>query len=247
MARKSSLRLWIYLVAGLLFLAAGITLLSWSESQRSAERRARRRWHRIMALDREPEPEKALAAGRELDPENPFVGIRMMRRQWQLARRLYQEEDRKAAAATAASRHHALNRLLGELEKTGQRLRTVHPPPAIGWRVENLLGAGYLMQALLVLDQPGEVKSCQALLHQAIACFKKAITQVDRLPAADTGQGNIPRWNLELLITAGRLARLALADTRSANRYDLRRNLTILLPGSSGYLAGEPPDSRVRK
>ena len=255
---KLKSRLSFYLAGTLLFLAAGILLISWSEHRRLADYQALAKWKRLRLVDQEGDPEKALALARQFDPGNPRVGIRIMRRRWQLALDLYRQqtlsekpdqgENPAAGTGSAPARDKRLEQQLFALEKTGQRLRRARPAPGPenAWRIENLLGAGYLMRALLVLDRGGETRACQALLHQAIACFKKAISLVDRLPEKN-GFGNIPRWNLELLITSDRLAQAALADSSPESRYDLRRNLTILLPGSSGYLSGEPPDNRVLK
>jgi hypothetical protein len=262
MSRFTS-RFYLYLAGAVIFLACGILLVSWSERRQLADYRARQRQARVAASDREKDPLKALTACLQLDPGDPPVGVRVMRRRWQLALKLYhqlsstsagQKEETASPVTPAATpavnpeNDQKLDQLLFELEKSGQQLRGSRPEPGpeIAWRVENLLGAGYLMRALLVLDRGGEVKECQALLHQAIACFKKAISQVDRLPG-NSNFANIPRWNLELLLASDQLARMALADANSEQRYDLRRNLTILLPGSSGYLSGEPPDNRVLK
>ncbi|NPA25058.1 MAG: hypothetical protein GXO34_04440 [Deltaproteobacteria bacterium] len=252
--RKFKSRFYLYLVGGLISLVVGIILVSWSERRRLAEYRARVEWGRLAACDREQDPRKALAACLQLDPAKAPVAVRIMRRRWQLGLELYRQRSRKtepfgkSAVPDAGENGKKLDKLLFALEKDGQNLRGRRPAPApaLSWRAENLLGAGYLMRALLVLDRGGEMKTCQALLHQAIEAFKRAIRLVDRLPAAD-GFGNIPRWNLELLIANERLARLAMAESSPQTRYDLRRNLTILLPGSSGYLSGEPPDSRVLK
>jgi hypothetical protein len=249
---KVKFRFYLYLFGTMIFMIVGILLVNWSERRRLADYRARENWNRLAASDREKDPSKALAAGLLFDPGNPPVAIRIMRHRWQLALKLYREKN--SASNQGLSRYlesgtdRKLDKQLFELEKSGQRLRGVRPAPApeIAWRAENLLGAGYLMRALLVLDRGGEMRTCQALLHQAVAAFKRAICLVDRLPAQN-GLSNVPRWNLELLIANDRLARMALSSISPENRYDLRRNLTIMLPGSSGYLSGEPPDNRVLK
>jgi len=251
--KKFKTRFYLYLAGSLVFLLAGIFLVSWSEQRQLADYRARQEWARLVAGDREKDPGKALALYLQAETRTPPAAIRIMRRRWQLALDLYRRKSRAETTTNPENSSDAkldqkLDEQLFELEKYGQQLRGARPAIAseIAWRAENLLGAGYLMRALLVLDRGGELKTCQALLHQAIASFKRAISLVDRLPA-ETGFNNIPRWNLELLIANGRLARMALADSTPESRYDLRRNLTILLPGSSGYLAGEPPDNRVLK
>jgi len=251
---KFKARFYLYLAGCLIFLAVGILLVSWSERRRLAGYRARVEWGRLAAGDREKDPARALDVYLRLAPGKPPVAIRIMRRRWRLALELYRQRSLEAensadqAPRTGAGVDRKLDKLLFALEKGGQELRGLRPAPGpgIAWRAENLLGAGYLVRALLVLDRGGERKTCQALLHQAIAAFKRAIRLVDRLPARD-GFGNIPRWNLELLLANDQLARMALAESSAQGRYDLRRNLTILLPGSSGYLSGEPPDNRVLK
>ena len=243
-------RFYIYLAGFLFFLVLGVLLVSWSERRRLADYRARAQWRQLQRLDRTGDLQQALKLGLQLDSARPPVGIRMMRRRWQRALELYRRatahRQKERSISDAGKTHNPLDRQLFELEKTGQQLRRARLAPAIAWRIENLLGAGYLLRALLILERGGELKTCQALLHQAIDCFKKAIQLVDRVPGR-TGLTNIPRWNLELLITSGQMARMALADNRPGSRYDLRRNLTIMLPGSSGYLTGEPPDNRVLK
>ena len=118
--------------------------------------------------------------------------------------------------------------------------------PAVAWRVHNLLGASFLLQALETLEREQNLKRSQAHLGLAIDHFKQAIAWIDKDPAAHD-MSNIPRWNLELLSTRKNLFKLAMTRTGADSKLDLKKNLGTMLPESAGYMVGEPPDSRIRK
>ena len=194
----------------------------------------------VVLADAESDHEKALKQYQQQDQDNPLIKVRIMRRRWLLALSIFQQSQKRAKVATDIDDH------LFFLQQSGESLFKQELSPVVAWRVHNLLGASFLLQALEMLEKEQKLQRSQALLSLAIDHFKQAITWIDKDPGA-CKMTNIPRWNLELLSTLKALSGPAKARTADDNKLDLKSNLATMLPESAGYMVGEPPDSRIRK
>jgi len=205
----------------------------------------------ISRIDTESDHQQAIARYSHLNPDNPLIKIRIMRRYWRLILKVREQIDiintnKHDISQESISLRQKFEQLRFNLQETGESLLKQRPSPKISWRVHNLLGATYLLQAADILAKGESLKQGQAALNLAIKHFKSAITEIDKdFQARDLN--NIPRWNLELLTTGQSQSELSQMTTGAENRLDLKKNLSTMLPESAGFMVGEPPDNRVRK
>ncbi len=205
----------------------------------------------ISQIDTESDHQQAIARYSHQDLDNPLIKIRIMRRYWRLILKIREQigitsPNNPGIGQEIISLQQEFEQLRFNLQETGESLLKQRPSPEISWRVYNLLGATYLLQAADLLEKGENLKQGQAALNLAIKHFKSAITEIDKdFQARDLN--NIPRWNLELLTTGQSQSELAQMTTGAENRLDLKKNLSTMLPESAGFMVGEPPDNRVRK
>ena len=205
----------------------------------------------VARIDAESDPERAAAEYNELKSDNPLIQIRIMRRRWQqllTVRNLLKNgsTENPGPGPKDIALQQEFDRLRFTLQETGEALLKLRPAPETAWRVHNLLGASYLLQAAVILEKGKSLKQGQAALNLAINHFKEAVTAIDKDPEA-RDLDNIPRWNLELLATGKSRSELTRTVAGNESRLDLKKNLSTMLPESAGYMVGEPPDNRVRK
>jgi len=194
----------------------------------------------VVLADAESDHEKAINRYQVLGRDNPLIKVRIMRRRWLLALSIFQQSQKREEVVSDLDDH------LFILQQSGESLLNQDLLPEVAWRVHNLLGASFLLQALEMLEKEQNLQRSQALLSLAIDHFKQAIAWIDIDPAAHE-MTNIPRWNLELLSTIKDLSGLAKTRIADDSKLDLKSNLATMLPESAGYMVGEPPDSRIRK
>ncbi len=205
----------------------------------------------ISQIDTESDHQLAIAHYIHQNLDNPLIKIRIMRRYWRLILKIREQigitsPNNPGIGQEIISLRQESEQLRFNLQETGESLLKQRPAPEISWRVYNLLGATYLLQAADLLEKGENLKQGQAALNLAIKHFKSAITEIDKdFQARDLN--NIPRWNLELLTTGQSQSELAQMTTGAENRLDLKKNLSTMLPESAGFMVGEPPDNRVRK
>ncbi|MCD6292817.1 MAG: hypothetical protein J7M09_05105 [Deltaproteobacteria bacterium] len=195
----------------------------------------------IVRADAENNHEKAIKQYQELGRDNdPLIEVRIMRRRWLLALSIFQHKQPSEGMGSSPDDY------LFALQQSGEALLNQKLSLGIVWRIHNLLGAGFLLQALAMLEKEQNLQRSKALLNLAIGHFKQAITWIDRDPVARS-MSNIPRWNLELLSTIQNLSGPNQNRAPDNSKLDLQKNLATMLPESAGYMVGEPPDSRIRK
>ena len=235
----------------LFFLLTGLVSIGLLHQERSLNHALELVAADVVLADAEDDHQQALDWYQALDRDNPLLKVRIMRRRWLLALSIFQRNQKLGGAVPEPDEnpenlHQELDDLLFILQQSGASLLNRECLPAVVWRVHNLLGASFLLQALETLEREQNLKRSQAHLGLAIDHFKQAIAWVDKDPAAHA-MSNIPRWNLELLSTRKNLFKLAMTRTETDSKLDLKKNLATMLPESAGYMVGEPPDSRIRK
>ncbi len=205
----------------------------------------------VVLADAESDHEKAINRYQLLDRDNPLIKVRIMRRRWLLALSIFQQSKKSEGVELGQNEitgnlSKEFDDLLFAMQQSGASLLNQGGVPAVVWRVHNLLGASFLLQALATLKRGQDLKRSQACLSLAIDHFKQTIAWVDRDPEAHD-MSNIPRWNMELLSTRKNLFKLVTNRVGVDSKLDLKKNLATMLPESAGYMFGEPPDSRIRK
>lgn len=240
-----------FCLAALLFLLMSLFLLALLHQGGSRNHALKLVASEVVLADAEDNHQKAIECYQALDRDNPLIRVRIMRRQWLLALAIFQRsqnQDNVTFDPNESPKHlrKELNDLIFTLQQSGTFLLNQKIRPASAWRVHNLLGASFLLQALESLESEQNLKRSQAQLGLAIDHFKQAIARVDEAPEA-YDMSNIPRWNLELLSTRKNLFKLVRTQTGTDSKLDLKKNLATMLPASAGFMVGEPPDSRIRK
>ena len=229
-----------FFLLALFFLLVGLAVLVLADRDGSRNHALELVASDVVLADAESDHKKAVNRYQLLGRDNPLIKVRIMRRRWLLALSIFQQSQKREEVAADSEDH------LFSLQQSGESLLNQDLVPAVAWRVHNLLGASFLLQALEMLEREQNMQRSQALLSLAIDHFKQAIGWIDSDPAAHE-MTNIPRWNLELLSTMKDLSGLAKTRTADDSRLDLKGNLATMLPESAGYMVGEPPDSRIRK
>ena len=240
-----------FCLLALIFLVTGLVLMGLLYQERNRNHALELVASDVILADAEDDHRQAINRYQELGRDNPLLKVRIMRRRWLLALFIFQEKQKLAGVAPNPDENpenlrQRLDDLLFTLQQSGASLLNQELLPAVIWRVHNLLGASFLLQALEALEREQNLKRSQAHLGLAIDHFKQAITWVDKDPDAHE-MSNIPRWNLELLSTRKNLSELAMTRAGNESKLDLKKNLATMLPESAGYMVGEPPDSRIRK
>ena len=139
--------------------------------------------------------------------------------------------------------HRQLLALRSECDKL---LRSAKIAPAEQkWLVYNLRGSVSLMMAYSLLEFTEDAEKSRTFLSDAVEDFKQAIHAVDDSVVLPS-QRMIPRWNLELIVGAGKAlsASRRFGDNVSET---LRTQLQAVIPNVGGYASGEPLETRVRK
>ena len=240
-----------FCLLALFFLLTGLVMIGLLHQERSRNHALELVASDVVLADAEDNHQQAINWYQVLDRDNPLIKVRIIRRRWLLALSIFQESQKPDDVAPSPDENpgnlrQELDDLLFTLQQSGASLLNQECLPAVVWRVHNLLGASFLLQALETLERGQNLKQSQAYLGLAIDHFKQAIAWVDKDPDAHA-MSNIPRWNLELLSTRKNLFKLALTRTETDSKLDLKKNLSTMLPESAGYMVGEPPDSRIRK
>ena len=229
-----------FFLLALFFLLVGLAVLVLADRDGSRNHALELVASDVVLADAESDHKKAVNRYQLLGRDNPLIKVRIMRRRWLLALSIFQQSQKREEVAADSEDH------LFSLQQSGESLLNQDLVPAVAWRVHNLLGASFLLQALEMLEREQNMQRSQALLSLAIDHFKQAIGWIDSDPAAHE-MTNIPRWNLELLSTIKELSGLVKTRTADDSRLDLKGNLATMLPENAGYMVGEPPDSRIRK
>ncbi len=229
-----------FFLLALFFLSVGLSVLVLADRDGSRNHALKLVASEVVLADTVSDHEKAINRYQLLDRDNSLIKVRIMRRRWLLALSVFQQSQKRREVVSYQDDH------LFTLQQSGESLLNQELLPAVAWRVHNLLGASFLLQALEMLEKEQNLQRSRALLNLAIDHFKQAIIWIDKDPAAHA-MTNIPRWNLELLSTMKNLSGLAKTRTADDSRLDLKTNLATMLPESAGYMVGEPPDSRIRK
>ena len=240
-----------FCLLALFFLLTGLVLIGRLHQEGSRNHALELVASDVVLADVKDDHQQAIDWYQALDRDNPLIKVRIMRRRWLLALSIFQESQKSEGVASVPDKNSGnlgqeLDDLLFTLQQSGASLLNQECSPAVVWRVHNLLGASFLLQALETLEREQNLKRSQAHLGLAIDHFKQAIAWVDKDPDAHE-MSNIPRWNLELLSTRKNLFELAMTRTGADSKLDLKKNLATMLPESAGYMVGEPPDSRIRK
>ncbi len=241
-----------FCLAALLFALTSLVLLTLTRQNANRIRKLELTAAEVIRIDAENDPEKAISGYNRIASDTPLIGIRIMRRRWRQL--LVLRKQIKTVAAANPNREpdqlktlrQEFDRLRFSLQESGAALIKTRPEPKIAWRVHNLLGATYLLQAADILDRGKSPQQGRAALNLALKNFRQAITEIDQDQAARKFD-NIPRWNLELLAAGKTRAAISQTPAGDEGRLDLKKNLSTMLPESAGYMVGEPPDNRVRK
>ncbi len=235
--------------AALFFLLLGLLLMALQYQEGSRNYTLKLEASNVYLADTMDDHQQAIELYQSLEIDNPLLAVRIMRRQWLLALAVFQESQKRDTLAANPDQENLRNKLddlIFKLQQSGASLLNQECLPTVIWRVHNLLGASFLLQGLESLERESNLKQSRASLELAIAQFKKAIFWVDKVPDAGN-MSNIPRWNLELLSTRKTLSQIVMTRPEAESKLDLKKNLATMLPESAGYMAGEPPDSRIRK
>ncbi|GBC59889.1 hypothetical protein DENIS_0831 [Desulfonema ishimotonii] len=242
----------IWSVLALLFAVFGIWQMSRYTDLHRLEMNNRHIRHELELADRLDDPAPAAERYRKLNAPFSEVGLRILNREWQMAlddlHRIGPARGNAALQSDVPALFAALKTRMDRMADACGALvnREEALPEKVRWRVYNLRGAIHLMAAYTVLETEQNEKKAVGLMKAAISDFKSAVAGADRSETAGPKR-NIPRWNLELLVSRANIRKIGFTRTDAQRRLDLRENLETMIPERGGYAAGEPTERKVEK
>ncbi|MCX8012094.1 MAG: hypothetical protein N3A64_02945 [Desulfobacterota bacterium] len=206
----------------------------------------------IQSADAIADHQDAVSAYQNIRPMLPEIELRILQRQWYIAlEKLKQINLATANSELQEDRLKFIQQLrdhLTDMSDGCDRILTdnISLSDNIIWRIHNIKGAVKLLLAFITFQEEQNPDKAQVFIRDGLSEFKTSIEVVDkvRIPLFEK---NIPRWNLEMLISQEYVKKLEVAKTDIEKEQALKENLEALIPEMGGYAPGEPIETKVKK